>query len=285
MTSAGAGRRSLLADATARLRDAGVASPEHDAAELLAHVLGTTRGGLVLVDEVSPGHAEEYDASGAPADGPRAAAAPAGPRLVPARRAGGRARRLRAASGDRAARRLGGRAGREPATSRSWSTCAPAPGPSPRPSPTRSRRPGCTRWSWTRPPTPGRCATSPAPAWTCAWATWRGVRRPRGCRRRGRLQPAVHPAGGLGERRRRGPRPRPAPGAVLRAPTGSTRSGCWSAGPRVLLRPGGVLGFEHADLQGDSAPAVLAGTGRWVEVRDHPDLAGRPRFTTARLAP
>ncbi len=58
----------------------------------------------------------------------------------------------------------------------------------------------------------------------------------------------------------------------------------------VLLRPGGVLGVEHADVQGAGAenggvPAVLAGTGRWSEVRDHHDLAGRPRFTTARLAP
>ena len=52
----------------------------------------------------------------------------------------------------------------------------------------------------------------------------------------------------------------------------------------VLLRPGGVVGFEHADVQGESAPAVFAATGRWADVRDHHDLAGRPRFTTARLA-
>ncbi len=52
----------------------------------------------------------------------------------------------------------------------------------------------------------------------------------------------------------------------------------------VLLRPGGVLGVEHADVQGESVPDVLAATGRWREVRDHRDLAGRPRFTTARLA-
>ena len=52
----------------------------------------------------------------------------------------------------------------------------------------------------------------------------------------------------------------------------------------LLLRPGGVVGFEHADVQGESAPAVFAATGRWSEVRDHADLAGRARFTTARLA-
>ena len=51
-----------------------------------------------------------------------------------------------------------------------------------------------------------------------------------------------------------------------------------------LLGPGGVLGFEHADVQGEAAPAVLHAAGRWVEVADHRDLAGRPRFTTARLA-
>src|SRR5207237_9969453 len=49
----------------------------------------------------------------------------------------------------------------------------------------------------------------------------------------------------------------------------------------VLLRPGGVLGVEHADAQGAAAPdggvpAVLAATGRWSEVRDHRDLADRP---------
>ncbi len=51
-----------------------------------------------------------------------------------------------------------------------------------------------------------------------------------------------------------------------------------------LLRLGGVVGAEHADVQGESSPAVFAATGRWVEVVDHRDLAGRPRFTTARLA-
>jgi release factor glutamine methyltransferase len=52
----------------------------------------------------------------------------------------------------------------------------------------------------------------------------------------------------------------------------------------LLLRPGGVLGFEHADVQGEAAPDVLRAAGRWAEVADHRDLAGRPRFTTARLA-
>lgn len=50
----------------------------------------------------------------------------------------------------------------------------------------------------------------------------------------------------------------------------------------ALLVPGGVVGIEHADAQGTSAPAVFSRAGRWEEVRDHRDLAGRPRFLTAR---
>lgn len=51
-----------------------------------------------------------------------------------------------------------------------------------------------------------------------------------------------------------------------------------------LLRPGGVVAVEHADAQGESAPAVFAAEGRWDEIRDHRDLADRPRFVTARRA-
>jgi release factor glutamine methyltransferase len=49
-----------------------------------------------------------------------------------------------------------------------------------------------------------------------------------------------------------------------------------------LLKSGGVVGIEHADVQGTSAPAVFSGSEHpWRDVRDNPDLAGRPRFTTA----
>ena len=54
--------RDLLGPAAERLRAAGVASPEHDAAELLAHVLGTDRSRLTLVDEVSDAERAAYDA-------------------------------------------------------------------------------------------------------------------------------------------------------------------------------------------------------------------------------
>jgi release factor glutamine methyltransferase len=51
-----------------------------------------------------------------------------------------------------------------------------------------------------------------------------------------------------------------------------------------LLKPGGVVGIEHADAQGESAPAVFSSADghRWADVVDNPDLAGRPRFVTAR---
>lgn len=57
----------------------------------------------------------------------------------------------------------------------------------------------------------------------------------------------------------------------------------------LLLRPGGAVGAEHADEQGPAglaggAAAVFAASGRWADIRDHEDLAGRPRYVTARLA-
>jgi release factor glutamine methyltransferase len=49
-----------------------------------------------------------------------------------------------------------------------------------------------------------------------------------------------------------------------------------------LLRPGGALGIEHADQQGTAVPALVRAHGGWTDVEDHADLAGRPRYTTAR---
>ena len=49
-----------------------------------------------------------------------------------------------------------------------------------------------------------------------------------------------------------------------------------------LLHPGGWLGIEHADQQGGSLPSLVRAHGEFADVEDHPDLAGRPRFTTAR---
>jgi release factor glutamine methyltransferase len=53
----------------------------------------------------------------------------------------------------------------------------------------------------------------------------------------------------------------------------------------ALLRDGGVLLMEHADVQGRSLPAALRAAGVWADVDDHDDLAGRPRVTRAVRAP
>jgi release factor glutamine methyltransferase len=53
----------------------------------------------------------------------------------------------------------------------------------------------------------------------------------------------------------------------------------------TLLRDGGVLVMEHADVQGESLPAALRATGCWSEVHDEHDLTGRPRATVAVRAP
>lgn len=49
-----------------------------------------------------------------------------------------------------------------------------------------------------------------------------------------------------------------------------------------LLVDGGLVLCEHADVQGDTAPAVFAATGNYTAVRDCTDLTGRQRFVSAR---
>jgi release factor glutamine methyltransferase len=51
-----------------------------------------------------------------------------------------------------------------------------------------------------------------------------------------------------------------------------------------LLRPGGCFAVEHHDTQGAAVVELLNRDGRWTDVADHRDLAGRPRYTTARRA-
>ncbi|WP_427385008.1 peptide chain release factor N(5)-glutamine methyltransferase [Janibacter sp. G56] len=48
-----------------------------------------------------------------------------------------------------------------------------------------------------------------------------------------------------------------------------------------LLRPGGVLVMEHADVQGVSLPAALRRSGSWRDVEDRTDATGRPRACVA----
>ena len=48
-----------------------------------------------------------------------------------------------------------------------------------------------------------------------------------------------------------------------------------------LLRTGGLLAFEHAEVQAESAPQVVVDSRLFAQIRDHRDLTGRPRFVTA----
>lgn len=49
-----------------------------------------------------------------------------------------------------------------------------------------------------------------------------------------------------------------------------------------LLKPNGFIGMEHADVQGESMPALFdAMPGTWSEVKDNLDYNKLPRFTTA----
>jgi release factor glutamine methyltransferase len=49
-----------------------------------------------------------------------------------------------------------------------------------------------------------------------------------------------------------------------------------------LLREGGSIAIEHDDSHGVTVPAMLSARRVLTDVTDHVDLAGRPRFATAR---
>ena len=51
-----------------------------------------------------------------------------------------------------------------------------------------------------------------------------------------------------------------------------------------LLRAGGQVAVEHADVQGQAVVDIFARTGRWAAVRGHRDLTARDRFVTATRA-
>jgi release factor glutamine methyltransferase len=278
---AGLDRRRLLADARARLHDAGVASPEHDAAELLAHVLGTTRSRLPLVDVVPADRAAAYDA------------------LV-ARRASREP--LQHLTGLTHFRHVELEVG---------------PGVFvPRPETEL-----LAGWAIeqalqvAKPVVVDLCTGSgavakaiadevpgarvhaveldePAHAWAERNLAGTGVDL-----RRGDMADAFGDLAGTvdvvvcnppyipldawesvaAEARDHDPHL-----ALFSGDDGLDAMRVLERRAALLLRPGGVVGAEHADLQGESAPAVFTAAGRWTEVRDHEDLAGRARFLTAR---
>lgn len=75
------------------------------------------------------------------------------------------------------------------------------------------------------------------------------------------------------------------PGAVYGGPDGTEIIRAVIAGSAGLLRYGGHLAIEHDDTHGESVPALLRRRRVLTDVEEHRDLAGRPRFATARRAP
>ena len=276
-------RRALLADATATLAGAGVASPDFDAEELLAHVLGTTRGRLALVDEVPTVAAEQY----AVLVGRRAAREP-----------------LQHLTGVAYFRHV---------------ELAVGPGVFvPRPETELLAGWAVAEASAIERPTVVDLATGSGaialaiahevPAATVhaveldpdahAWAE-RNLAGTAVQLRLGDLATALDELIGevdvvtcnppyipleawesvATEARDHDPHL-----ALFSGPDGLDAIRLVEQRASALLRPGGVVGVEHADVQGESAPAVFAAAGRWQDVRDHRDLTDRPRFVTARLA-
>lgn len=49
----------------------------------------------------------------------------------------------------------------------------------------------------------------------------------------------------------------------------------------LWLRPGGVIGVEHDESHADVVHSMFTARAVYADVQTHPDLTGRPRFTTA----
>ncbi|MEP6816256.1 MAG: peptide chain release factor N(5)-glutamine methyltransferase [Marmoricola sp.] len=283
MTRAATEVRRLLADGSRRLAEAGVASPDHDAAELLAHALGTGRGRLALVDGVSEEQVASYDA------------------LV-ARRA--TREPLQHLTGTAAFR---------------YVEVAVGPGVFvPRPETEllagwaveqalRLARPivvdlgsgsGAIAMSVAH-EVPGATVHAVeldpgAHAWAERNLTGTGVSL-----HLGHLADALPELDGTVDVVVCNPPYIPLDAWESVAPEARDHdpaAALWSGDDGLdamrdleraaarLLRTGGVVGAEHADEQGESAPAVFTAADRWADVRDHVDLAGRDRYVTARLA-
>ncbi|MDN5749376.1 MAG: peptide chain release factor N(5)-glutamine methyltransferase, partial [Pseudonocardia sp.] len=72
------------------------------------------------------------------------------------------------------------------------------------------------------------------------------------------------------------------PGAVFGGPDGLEIIRAVIATSAGLLRYGGHLAIEHDDTHGEVVPALLRRRRVLTDVEEHHDLAGRPRFATAR---
>ena len=275
--------RQVLAEAGARLGVAGVASPEHDAAELLAHVLGTERSRLVLIDGVGPSDLAAYDA------------------LLERRAA---REPLQHLTGTAWFRHISVRVGPGVFTPRpetellaGWAIEAAGAIEDPVVVDLCTGSGAIAKAVVDEVPSARVHAVevdASAHAWAMRNLAGTGVEL-----RQGDLATAFDDLlGGVDvvvcnppyvpleawesvapEARDHDPHL-----ALFAGSDGLDAIRVLAVRAADLLRAGGVVGVEHADVQGESVPAVFSATGRWTEVRDHRDLAGRARYTTARLA-
>lgn len=273
--------RQLLAAAAARLRDAGVASPEHDAAELLAHVLGTRRNRLALVERVDETQAAAYDA------------------LVERR---GAREPLQHLTGEAWFRHVRLAVGPGVFTPRpetellaGWAVEAATPLGRPVVVDLCTGSGAIAKAVADEVPHADVHAVELSPeAFAYAEANLTGVDLRLGDAFTafddllGRVDVVVcnPPYVPLEAWESVAPEARDHDPhlALFSGADGLDAIRLLAVRAAELLRPGGVVGVEHADVQGESVPDVFAATGRWTEVRDHADLTGRARFTTARLA-
>ena len=72
------------------------------------------------------------------------------------------------------------------------------------------------------------------------------------------------------------------PQAVFAGPDGLDLIRPVIARSAALLRTGGWVGIEHDEAQGAVIAELYAAAGGFAAIEVHPDLAGRPRFSTAR---
>jgi len=277
--------RLLLRDAADRLRAAGVASPEHDAGELLAHVLGTTRGRLALLSEVEPAHVRRYDELLAR----RAAREPLQHLLGAAW-----FRHVEVAVGP-------GVFVPRPETEllAGWAieqaAAVAARGETPIVVDLCTGSGVIAKSVADEVPGARVHAVELDPA-AHAWAE-RNLAGTGVDLRLGDLATAFDDLAGRVDVLVSNPPYVPLEAwesvaveardhdphlALFSGEDGLDAIRVIARRGLVLLRPGGVVGVEHADVQGRSAPAVFSRGARWEDVRDHPDLAGRPRFVTAR---
>ena len=75
------------------------------------------------------------------------------------------------------------------------------------------------------------------------------------------------------------------PAAVYGGPDGLEIIRAVVSTSAALLRYGGGLAIEHDDTHGETVPAILRRRRVLTDVEEHHDLAGRPRFATARRRP